>query len=61
MSEQRFSPETQELLDRAQRAIDEAAALREMSENQLKDAARHTFMRDLAMYGARAQQFRLKP
>jgi hypothetical protein len=51
-----FSPETQELLDRAQRAIDEAAALREMSHRRLSDAERQTFMLALMSYRERAQQ-----
>jgi len=55
-----ISRETQELLDRAQRAIDEATALRRLSRSHLKDAEMHTAMLKLATYRERAQQFRKK-
>jgi hypothetical protein len=46
---QRFSEETQELLDRAQRAIDHAVEIREQTRRQLADAARKSFDFELAL------------
>jgi len=51
---ERFRPETQALLDRAQRAIDEAASLREMIRMHLSDAERQSFL--LEMMRTRDQQ-----
>ncbi|WP_161495122.1 hypothetical protein [Bradyrhizobium canariense] len=50
-----FSPETQELLDRAQRAIDEAASLRQMIRMQLSDAERQSLLLEMMRYRKRDQ------
>ncbi|MET4215534.1 hypothetical protein ACVW1A_006544 [Bradyrhizobium sp. LB1.3] len=59
MTEQ-FSPKTQELLDRAQRAIAKAIALRKLSRRQRSDAERKTFELEMTMYRERAQQLQNK-
>ena len=52
---QRFSEETQELLDRAQRAIDHAVAIRAQTRRQLADAARKSFDLEIATFVHRRQ------
>jgi hypothetical protein len=57
---EQFSPETKELLDRAQCAMDEAVTLRRLSRSQVKDAKNQTAMLQLETHRDWAQQYQSK-
>jgi hypothetical protein len=46
---ERFSPETQELLDRAQRAIEDAISLRENTRDQIASATQQRLLLEIML------------